>query len=143
MTPEFLRAVIDTLIPGETSPSEAGQPALPRGSTAAVDLAPHAETHRDVLRAIAERAGGEESFAAADEAARVGVLQSIERERPDPFRALVVQLLQDYYESDPVLVAMGWRTDPPQPRGHPMMPMDTPTRAALARVGQKAKLWRD
>jgi hypothetical protein len=143
MTPQFLCAVIDTLIPGETSPGEAGLPALPSGSAAGLDLGPHAEAHRDVLRAIAERAGGEESFVAADETKRVAILQTIERERPDPFRALVVHLLQDYCETDLVLTAMGWRTDPPQPRGYAMMQSDMTIDAAVARVKQRAKIWRD
>lgn len=143
MTPQFLRAVIDKLIPGETVSGDPAMPALPSGSAAGLDLAPYAEAHRDVLRAIAERAGGEHSFAIADEAARVAILQSIEIEQPDSFRALVVHLLQDYYQTDVILTAMGWRTDPPQPKGHTLTPMATSTETTPNRARQKIKLWRD
>lgn len=142
MNQDFFRAVVDTLIPGETVPGEAGLPALPSGRAAGVDLTPYAEAHGDVLRAIAVSAGGEDSFTATDEASRARLLQFIERDQPDGFRALVVQLLQDYYETDVVLTAMGWRTDPPQPAGHSLMRINTTTNAALARVKQKNKMWR-
>ena len=143
MTPEFLRAVLDTLIPGETVPGESDLPALPSGSAAGVNAASHASAHHDVLRAIAARAGGEDVFATADEAARVQTLKSIEREQPDEFRALVTALLLDYYESAPVLAAMGWRPDPPQPKGHRLIEFDAAQSATLTRVREKAKLWRE
>lgn len=143
MTPEFLRAVLDTLAPGETVSGEAGLPPLPSGSAAGVDIAAHAAVHDDVLHAIAARASGAEAFATADEAERVSLLQVTERERPDAFRALVVDLLTDYYETDIVLTAMGWRTEPPQPMGHAMTSMATPTKTALNHVREKIKLWRE
>lgn len=143
MTPEFLRAVLDTLIPGETTSGDTGLPPLPSGSAAGVDIAAYAASHVDVLRAIAAKAGSVQTFAAAEEAKRVSVLQAIERERPDTLRALVVALLTDYCETDLVLAAMGWRADPPQPMGHTLSPMATPTKMTLNRVREKIKLWRD
>ncbi|MGH6931379.1 MAG: hypothetical protein ACREEE_02980 [Dongiaceae bacterium] len=143
MTPAFLRAVVDTLIPGETAPGEPGLPALPSGSAVGIDPAPHVTAHHIILGAIAARAGGEDGFANADEAARVQTLKSIEQEQPDEFRALVTALWQDYYESAPVLAAMGWRAEPPQPNGHRVPQSDTTSDALLARAKRQARLWRE
>jgi hypothetical protein len=134
MTPDFLRAVLDTLIPGEAAPAEAGLPPLPSGSAVIVDHASYAVQHADVLHAIATQAGGERAFAEAAEAARTSVLRSIEARQPEPFRALLTVLLQDYYETPAVLAAMGWRADPPQPRGHELSPAETTPLAAPARA---------
>jgi hypothetical protein len=134
MTPEFLAAVIDTLLPGDD--------ALPSGTRARLDPAAYAGSHGAVFDAIAAQAGGGELFVRADESARCEVLKSVERALPDAFRALLVVVLSDYYESPPVLAALGWRIDPPQPSGHTMPRLDDPTTERLERVGRRAKLWR-
>ena len=75
MTPEFLAAVIDTLLPGDE--------VLPSGANAGLVVTIHASTHRDVLDAI-----GAEAFVRGDAAARSRILTSVEQRMPDAFRAL-------------------------------------------------------
>jgi hypothetical protein len=135
MTPEFLAAVIDTLLPGED--------VLPSGTRAGLDPAAYVDSHRAVLGAIAARAGNDERFSRADESARTAALTAVERAMPDTFRALLIGTLSDYYEAPPVLTALGWRTDPPQPAGHAVPSFDNPTAEQLERVRQRIKLWRD
>ncbi|HTO81228.1 MAG TPA: hypothetical protein VMQ73_03290 [Methylomirabilota bacterium] len=132
MIPEFLAAVIDTLLPGDD--------VLPSGTAAGVALAPG--THAPVLQAVRTEAGGMDAFAQAPEAARVAVLQAVERAHPETFRALLVAVLSDYYEAALVLAALGWRSDPPQPWGHALPIMDSPTSEHLERVRQRDRLWR-
>jgi hypothetical protein len=142
MTPAFLRAVVDTLLPGDAT-SRAGQRNLPAGSAAGVDLAPYAESSQFVLQAIAKAAGGAPAFIEADEPRRVEILQSVQREAPDAFARLLGALLPDYYEAPVVLKALGWRAEPPQPQGHVVPDMDEATRARLERVRRGRQLWRD
>jgi hypothetical protein len=133
MTPEFLAAVIDTLLPGDA--------VLPSGTNAGVALA--AGTHAAVLEAVLAQAGGLDAFTRAAAPARAAALQAVERTHPEAFRALLVAALSDYYESAPVLASLGWRTDPPQPTGHTVPTMDAPTWKHLERVRQRDRLWRD
>lgn len=141
MTPEFLRAVVDTLLPGEQGDAP-GSVALPSGSAAGVDLANYATAARPVLDAIAPTAGGAPAFANASEAVRAAALRTVEQSLPAAFRTLVTLVLADYYESTAVLVAFGWGTEPPQPRGHALPPTDEATHQRLDRVKRRAKLWR-
>jgi hypothetical protein len=142
MTPEFLRAVVDTLLPGEQGDAP-GTVTLPSGSAAGVDLANYAAAARPALDAIARAAGGAAAFATASEVVRAAALRSVERELPDAFKALVTPVLADYYESAAVLIAFGWRPEPPQPQGHALRPTDEATHQWLDRVRRRAKLWRD
>ena len=132
MTPEFLAAVIDTLLPGDD--------VLPSGTAAGVVLA--AGAHGPVLEAVRAQAGGTDAFSRSPEPARVAAVQAVERAHPEAFRALLAAVLSDYYESPPVLAAMGWRADPPQPAGHAMPTMDDPTAERLERVRHRHRLWR-
>jgi len=134
MTPEFLAAVIDTLLPGDD--------ALPSGTRAGVALATQGGVHESVLTAISVQAGGSDAFARATEDTRVSALRQVERADPDAFRAFVAGVLSDYYESAPVLAALGWRTDAPQPQGHVIAAMDGPTAERLDRVARRGPLWR-
>jgi len=134
MTPEFLAAVIDTLLPGDG--------VLPSGTGAGLDRAIYVDSHRAVLDAISAQAGSYERFSRADESARTAALMAVERAMPDTFRALLIGTLSDYYEAPPVLTALGWRTDPPQPGGHAMSKQDEATAEQLERVQRRAKLWR-
>ncbi len=134
MTPEFLAAVIDTLLPGDD--------ALPSGTAAGLPLPAYAESHRSVLDAIAAEAGGVESFIRADEAARSTAVRAVERTMPECFRALLMAVLSDYYESEPALAALGWPTHPPQPTGHAPVAMDDATAARLDRIARRGLLWR-
>jgi hypothetical protein len=132
MSPAFLAAVVDTLLPGED--------VLPSGTAAGLPLTAYADSHRAVLDAIA--AHTRESFIQAGEAARANVLQAVERSMPDAFRALLTAVLSDYYESEPVLTALGWPTHPPQPMGHAVAVIDDATAARIDRVARRGRLWR-
>ena len=131
MTPEFLAAVIDTLLPGDD--------VLPSGTAAGVALA---AAHTAVLEMAAAQAGGMDMFARAPDSARVAVLQAVERAQPEPFRALLVAVLSDYHQSAAAIRAVGWRVEPPQPTGHSIAHSSDATAEQLERVRQRKKLWR-
>ena len=135
MTPEFLAAVIDTLLPGDE--------VLPSGTAAGILPIGMAEAHRPILDAIAADAGGMIAFVQADEATRAAVMRRAERATPDGFRALLVALSSDYYESAAILTALGWRIEPPQPSGHSIPHGSDATTPQLDRVRQRQKLWRE
>jgi len=141
MNPAFLAAVADTLLPGDAGGSD-GYPPLPPASAAGVDLASVANSHSAVFEAIAKQTSGVEAFANAAEAVRIAAVQTVERAMPDAFRAFLSALLADYYEAPAVLTAMGWRTDPPQPRGHAMPELSDAAFKRLGRVQARGKLWR-
>lgn len=141
MTPGFLSAVVDTLFPGDH-----GAPPLPTGTAAGVAkklehlvAGPDRALHDVVLQAIASAARGEEAFVRADTAGRIASVRRVEAEMPGPFGALVALVLQDYYEADVVLLAMGWRPEPPQPQGHLLPPFDE---ALLEPVRRRGRMWR-
>lgn len=129
MTPEFLAAVIDALLPGDE--------VLPSGTAAGLNLNNHAAAHRQLLEAVAAA-----TFVHGDAGTRMRVLQSVEQRMPDAFRSFVTAVLADYYESATVLAALGWPAAPPQPAGHGPAGMDEGTRAALRRVAGRGRLWR-
>jgi hypothetical protein len=135
MTPEFLAAVIDTLLPGDE--------ALPSGIRAGLDPAAYVAPHRAIFDAIAAQTGGAEFFVRADESTRSTVVRAMERATPDTFRALLTIVLSDYYEAGAVLAALGWRSEPPQPTGHRVAPLDDSTMERSERVRRRSKLWRD
>jgi hypothetical protein len=87
-------------------------------------------------------AGGEEAFLRASAEVRRVAVEAAERQAPDPFKALLALLLPDYYDSEAVLNAYGWRAEPPQPQGHPVAAMDEATAGALKRVSRRGKIWR-
>ncbi|MGE0118143.1 MAG: hypothetical protein AB7S71_02735 [Dongiaceae bacterium] len=134
MTPDFIAAVLDTLLPGDDR--------LPSATRAGLPLAAYAEPHNAVLDAIAAQAGGPELFTRSDEASRGNAVRAVERAMSDAFRALLAAALSDYYESEPVLAALGWPTDPPQPAGHVPATMDDATAARLDHVAHRRRLWR-
>lgn len=136
MIRDFAAAVADTLLPGEAT-APAGAAPLPSASAVRVSI--DADAHRSVLEAIATEVGGEAAFIVAAEPGRVAILRAVEAETPAAFRALVLALLADYYESDRVLGALGWTTDAPQPRGHALPPFE---QEALVKVKRRARLWR-
>jgi hypothetical protein len=135
MTPEFLAAVIDTLLPGDD--------ALPSATRAGLDPTAYASAHRGIFDAIAAQAGGPEAFVAADEGSRIAALQAIERTAPATLRTLLTSVVSDYYEAPPVLAGLGWHSRPPQPAGHIVSPPDALTAEQLERVRNRGRLWRD
>jgi len=141
VTPEFMSAVLDTLLPGDR-----GAPPLPSASAAGVAakleylVSGRDRALRDlVLQAIASAARSEEAFSRMDAAGRIACVRLVEAEMPGPFRALVAVVLQEYYEAEIVLLAMGWRAEPPQPQGHLLPPFDE---ALLAPVKRRGRIWR-
>jgi hypothetical protein len=141
VTPEFLSAVVDTLLPGDR-----GVPPVPTGTAAGVAAKlEHLVADRDralrdvVLQAIASAARSEDAFVRMDAAGRIASVRQVEAEMPGPFRALVALVLQDYYEAEIVLLAMGWRAEPPQPHGHLLPPFDE---ALLEPVRRRGRIWR-
>lgn len=142
MTPEFLSAVVDTLFPGDDA-----APPLPSATAAGVArkladrlaAAQDGALHENVLKAIASAARGEEAFARGDARARIAAVARVEVELRGPFQALMSLLSQDYYEAEAVLLAMGWRTEPPQPDGHALPPFDP---ALLEPVKRRGRMWR-
>jgi hypothetical protein len=93
-----------------------------------------------VLHAIAIAARSEDYFLRADAAGRIASVRQVEVEMPGPFQALVALVLRDYYEAEMVLLAMGWRTEPPQPEGHVLPPFDE---ALLEPVKRRGRMWRE
>ncbi len=132
MDAAVLRAVVDTLLPGDE--------VLPSGTAGGVGLAPGA--HAVVLEAIAARAGGGATFASATAAQRAEMVTSFAATEPAAFRALLMTLLQDYCESGKVLAALGWPSAPPQPAGYRLAPMDDDTRHRLETVKRRGPIWR-
>lgn len=138
MTPGFLSAVVDTLLPGDDA-----TPPLPSGTAAGVaaKLAEHLVAGRDrarheaVLEAIASAARGEEAFVRANAAERIASVRRVEAEIRGPFQGLVALVLQDYCEAEAVLLAMGWREEPPQPQGHVLPPFDEALLEPVTRRG--------
>lgn len=126
----FLDAVIDTLLPGDD--------ALPAGTVARVRI--ERAMHRAVLGAIARAAGSEEAFAGADATRRARVIREVERAHPDALAALLYALVEEYYDSDAVISAMGWTIESPQPNGHPLPAFDDDL---LASVRRRSPFWRD
>jgi hypothetical protein len=141
MNAVFIAAVVDTLLPGDSGRPE-GEPALPAGSAAGIDLDALAKAYHAVFDAIARQAGSAAAFTIADDPARIVAVQAIERTMPVAFRALLSYLLAEYYESTPVLTAMGWRSGPPQPQGHEMSDNDGTMAERLNRVRTRSKHWR-
>jgi hypothetical protein len=138
--PAFLDAVIDTLFPGE--PSSSRPKPLPMATAAGLAGVDYVMGHAGVLAAIAAAAGGAEAFVAAAPAARIELLEVVERQAFGPFRALVQAVLVDYHEAPTVLSAYGWRSEPPQPQGHVVAVGEAETAALLARVRARGSIWR-
>lgn len=159
MTFSFLSAIVDTLIPGnEPAVHATGAVATPTKRTGeagtslppasavgvAVRLADHLaadpdDPHVAVLRAIASAAGGEEAFVRANQYARIAAVRRVEDQMRRPFAAFVSRVLQDYYEAEPVIVAVGWRAEPPQPEGHELPAFDD---TLLEPVRGRRRMWR-
>ena len=142
MSAAFIAAVVDSLLPGDSG-GPAGERPLPKASAAGIDLGALAKAHDTVLQAVANEAGSADAFSASSEPARIAVVQAIERAIPDAFRALLSALLADYCDSPSVLNAMGWRAEPPQPRGNSLPTQDPATAERLKRVQARGKLWRE
>lgn len=135
MTQDFSTAVLDTLLPGDA--------VLPAASRAGIDGAGCLSAHASVLQAIAEAAGGEVRFVVTTPDARAELLRGIDRgTSAAAFKAMVADVLHDYYTSDAVVSALRWRQGPPQPIGHKLLEADEATWQRLERVKRRRPLWR-
>jgi hypothetical protein len=129
MSEAMLRAVADTLLPGD----EAG---LPKGS----DI-------RDVIDALRERAEFllpllPADFSARDMTSRTALLRDAEQKAFQPFRDMVLAGLKAYYEDPRVLTAMGADPAPPQPQGMKLAPMADDLKPALEKLRARGAIWR-
>ncbi len=135
MTQDFSTAVLDTLLPGDA--------VLPAASRSGIDAAGCLSAHASVFQAIAAAAGGEAAFIAKSAEARTELLRKIDLGPDAPiFKALVASAIYDYYTSDAVVSALGWRQGPPQPSGHKVVEADEATWQRLDRVKGRPRLWR-
>jgi hypothetical protein len=134
MTRVVLLAILDTMFPGDD-----GEPPLPPASEAGLDLAKLELLAEPVAAAL----GTVDAFLTAAPAERVAKLRIVELNAPAAFKALLAEALARYYESLPVLAALGWRVAPPQPHGHQVPPNDGETFHALEKVKSRGRLWRD
>ncbi len=135
MTRDFGAAVLDTLLPGDA--------VLPAASLSGINMAGCLAAHASVLQAIAAAAGGEATFVSSAPEARAELLREIDRGQHAPaFKALIAAALHDYYNSDVVVSALGWRPGPPQPAGHKLIEPDAATFGRLGRVKARPRLWR-
>lgn len=129
MTPVQLRQLADLLLPGDAT-------GLPPGSRVPDVMLALTESTSPLIAQIASHS----DF--ADPGKRGAVLNELESSHGQDFRDLVLSLIKPYYESGPVLEAMGWRTAPPQPLGHELAPMAADLNQALADIAARKKIWR-
>ncbi|MBV9568842.1 MAG: hypothetical protein JO172_11955 [Hyphomicrobiales bacterium] len=141
MTNAFVDAVVDTILPGERQAPSGACP-LPSATQAGVVLETTNARNDALLHLIAQCAGGDEAFMRASLSARTHVLASVDKESSAAFRALVSDLLQDYYEAPGVLAAMGWPEGAVQPHGHIVAEADELTLARLEKVRARVPFWR-
>lgn len=125
MIGRLAHVIVDALLPGDEDAR------LPAASEVGVDAAlvaalqtPDGLACHRVVSAVARELGGAHEFLHAMPDQRTAALRAVERRMPDEFRTLVVFALETYYQSDAVILAMGWRKEPPQPLGHPVEPLD-------------------
>jgi hypothetical protein len=129
MTPVQLRQLADLLLPGDAA-------GLPPGSRVPDVMLALTESTSPIIAQI----GSHPDF--ADPRKRGAVLNELESSHGQDFRDLVLSLIKPYYESGPVLEAMGWRTAPPQPSGHELAPMAADLDQALAEIAARKRIWR-
>ncbi|MGH6891697.1 MAG: hypothetical protein ACREEP_05515 [Dongiaceae bacterium] len=134
MTRAMLMAVLDALFPGDE-----GAPPLPSASKAALDL----ESLEPPAEPLVTALGDGDSFLNGSTVERVAKLRAVEQASPEPFKLFLSAALAAYYESAPVLAALGWRSAPPQPLGHSVEDTDPATWQSLEKVRRRGKLWRD
>jgi hypothetical protein len=141
MIGRLVHVIVDTLLPGDEDAQ------LPAASEMGVNEAlvkaleaPDGLTYHRVVSRIARELGGAHEFLHATPDRRIAVLQAVEKQMPAEFRALVVLALETYYQSDAVIRALGWRTEPPQPLGHEVDPLDE---TLLKPVRDRGPMWRE
>jgi gluconate 2-dehydrogenase subunit 3-like protein len=141
MIGRLVHVLVDVLLPGDEDAAlpAASEVGVNDALQSALETADGLAYHRVVSR-IARELGGAHEFIRATPDQRIAVLQAVEKEMPGELRRLVVFALEAYYQSDPVIVAMGWRTEPPQPLGHEVDPLEE---SLLEPVRKRGPLWRE
>ena len=140
--PAFLRALVDTLLPGG---DVAHGVTLPAASELDIHLRLESwlgDQHPEIVKAvalIATHGGDEAAFASADIATRASVISAAQKEQSAVFAILISQCLTAYYEHPHVIEAFGWTSAPPQPAGHALAPFDVDL---LAPVRARGHIWR-
>lgn len=144
-SPQFLTAVVNTILPG--LPTSKTAAALPPASGVGVvqSLSQHLNDHpqkelfTEALQAIMNTADGADNFIEAEEEDATAILHRVAQSHSKAFEALVFIVSADYYETAAVLNAFGWRVTPPQPLGYPLPPFDE---QLLKPVKRRPPLWR-
>lgn len=142
MNERFVRCLVDALLPGDD-----GDPPLPCASEIGVDrivsarmAADEGGAIRHAIASVARAAGSAHEFARSSGDVRSAAIATAERDASADVRSLVACALEAYYQSEPVIRAMGWRPQSPQPLGHPVDPLDP---ALLEPVRSRGPLWRE
>lgn len=141
MIGRLAHAIVDLLLPGdEDARLPAASEVKVNDALVAALAGPDGHPYHRVVSAVARELGGAHDFLHATPDRRMAALRAAERELPVEFRALVVFALEAYYQSDAVVLAMGWRTEAPQPLGHELDPLNE---TLLDAVRSRGPLWRE
>jgi hypothetical protein len=138
----FLRALVDTLLPGGRFAH--GVP-LPAATDLEIDVKLEnclRDQQSKVAKAVAliiAQAGNEGAFVSADDATRASVIAATQNQQPAAFAHLMSECLIAYYEHPSVIEAFGWPSAPPQPSGHALTPFDD---KLLEPVRARGPIWR-
>jgi len=141
-TSAFLAALADSLVPGGLFMHGID---MPSGSSVGCDhalsdaLAGAASPLRDLMGALASKAGSHDAFVTASPSSRELMLRKIQEKEPARFAQVVTLVLSHYYAQPQVLSAIGWQTRPPQPDGHRLEPFDD---SMLDPVRKRGAIWR-
>jgi hypothetical protein len=138
----ILKSVLNCLVPARANLPGAGD--LDVGASIESSLAESIRLRRLFLEGLGEIAisGARQfrrPFGALDGASQTAVLESVEREQPAFFAALVEHTYRGYYTLPAVHAAIGFDSRPPQPRGHQLAPFDP---ALLEPQRLRAPFWR-
>jgi hypothetical protein len=138
----MLRAVLNCLVPARTDLPGAGD--LDVGASIESSLAGSIGVRRLFLDGLDEIAISSDRqfrrpFGELDSAGQTAVLETVEREHPAFFAALVEHTYRGYYTLPAVHAAIGFESRPPQPLGHQLAPFDP---ALLEGQRLRAPFWR-
>jgi len=137
----FLVALVDRIAPGGQIGAKV---ILPSASAVGCDQAvakalARNTTLQGLIDLIADKAGGAPAFGGLTASGQQSILETVQREKPENFAALVALILAHYYAQPSVLTALGWPTHPPQPEGHSLPEFE---RRLLRPVLERGAIWR-
>jgi hypothetical protein len=137
----FLVALVDRIAPGGQVDAKVVLPsasAVGCGEAVAKALGSNS-TLQALLNLIAVKAGGASAFGTVSAPEQQSILESVQKERPEAFAALITVTLAHYYAQPSVLTALGWPTHPPQPEGYSLPEFDS---KLLKPVLERGAIWR-